>query len=86
MLDGSNEGTITYQEPLKDLRTLSLAWEMPRKFAHRPESQPEDVISHSLPEGINHPANLPAIYQMASKLLDTNRAEENFAAFFGSAQ
>jgi len=45
---------------------------------------PESVISYALPNGINHPANLPCIYQAVSLFLDTSRVDDNFSTSYGS--
>ena len=43
---------------------------------------PENVISHPLPGGLNHPANLVAIYQAATTFLDTAAINDNSLTFF----
>ncbi|MCP5536405.1 MAG: TatD family hydrolase [Akkermansiaceae bacterium] len=44
---------------------------------------PAGVITHPLPDGANHPANLPTIAEAASACLDTTRVDANFSSFFG---
>lgn len=43
---------------------------------------PENAITHPLADGLNHPANLPEIFNQASQFLDTSSVEENFTRLF----
>lgn len=44
---------------------------------------PKSLISHVLPNGINHPANLSAIHKAASEYIDISMVSENFKTLFG---
>ncbi len=41
-------GQILYITPMKDLRELSLTWELPQKFAHNLKKKPDDLIGFVL--------------------------------------
>jgi len=43
---------------------------------------PEEMITHPLPDQLNHPANLPAIFKQASPFLDTSLVQNNFEMLF----
>ena len=45
---------------------------------------PENAITHPLPNGLNHPANLPNIKKLASPFLDTSLITDNFKALITS--
>lgn len=40
--------SIVYIEPLKNVRELSISWELPTKYAHMYETRPSDLICHIL--------------------------------------
>lgn len=39
---------FVYIEPIKDKRSLAIVWELPTKFSHMKETQPETIISYIL--------------------------------------
>ncbi|CCB85200.1 insulinase family protein [Parachlamydia acanthamoebae] len=39
-----NRGKIAYIEPLKNLRSVTLIWEMPAKFAEMQDGKPDDIL------------------------------------------
>ena len=41
-------GQFIYSAPIKELRTISLYWELPKQFANMPRTRPGSVISHLL--------------------------------------
>ncbi len=41
-----SEGKIFYIEPVKNIRTLSLVWNMPEKFANVLDKQPDAIVCH----------------------------------------
>jgi len=42
------DGYIIYAEPAKDIRRLSLNWELPSRFVNMEESRPADMVAHIL--------------------------------------
>lgn len=44
---------------------------------------PDEAIKHSLPDQLNHPANLLEIYRTAPSFLDTSLTCDNFKRLFG---
>lgn len=54
------------------------------------QALPEDRVTHPLGQGLNHPANIAAVYEAAAEALGqapaglAKRAEENFVRLFGS--
>jgi insulysin len=42
------QGQIIYVSPIKDIRRLKLIWELPSKFAHMIETQPDEVVGYTL--------------------------------------
>ena len=53
------------------------------------QALPEDRVTHPLGQGLNHPANIAAVYEAAAEALGqapellAEQAEENFLRFFG---
>lgn len=45
---------------------------------------PEHLITHPLEGGMNHPANISALYREVAKSLDTSMVADNFSRFFGN--
>jgi len=45
---------------------------------------PQELITHPLPEGLNHPANLPMLQQQTAQILDTAKISDNFNRIFES--
>ncbi len=43
---------------------------------------PEEALTHPLPDHLNHPANLPAIFKQAAPFLDTSLVQSNFEKLF----
>lgn len=48
ILQEAPEPAIVYVEPLKDLRRLTLVWEIPKEIAGQLESKPEVIVAHIL--------------------------------------
>jgi len=42
------DGKIMYIEPVKNIRTVSLIWDLPAKFSHMQDSKPETIICYVL--------------------------------------
>ncbi|MBS4167934.1 insulinase family protein [Parachlamydia sp. AcF125] len=40
----ANRGKMIYEEPLKNLRSITLLWELPAKFAEMQDGKPEDIV------------------------------------------
>jgi|694.fasta_scaffold03504_12 insulysin len=44
----SADGTITYIEPIKNIRTLTLSWDLPARFSHMQQSRPDSIVCYVL--------------------------------------
>lgn len=51
MMSEAQKGHILYIKPIKDLKTLSLTWELPTALAEEQESKAGDLIAYTLKSG-----------------------------------
>lgn len=58
MLAKENLGRLVYIEPIQDVRKLTIVWELPQRFTHMLDSQPDLLIGHVL--GYEGPESLLA--------------------------
>ena len=48
ILSNQQIGKVTAIQPLKDMRSVSMVWELPSQFAHMLEARPDDLVSFVL--------------------------------------